>query len=71
MKMKCIGIMGSIFGHKFVRLVTYGQPNISMEELAGALIMPGDEIKAIKAFRPEFYHGCICKRCGAVTGEKK
>ncbi len=62
MTTKCTGLMGRIFGHKWVRtaVVTY-KVNGFVYERHGMPNLPGidgdDE--------------CQCQRCGAVTGEKK
>lgn len=63
MKTKCTGIMGWVFGHKWLK---YGQPasrDIAM--LYIAFLVPEEKRKEM----PE--KGRICQRCGAVTGEKK
>ena len=63
MTTKCTGIMGRIFGHKFIAvmratgdkgLVDYRMLNMRwMRSTLGAIDY------------------CICQRCGAVTGDKK
>ncbi|WP_312999644.1 hypothetical protein [Leclercia sp.] len=63
MTTKCTGLMGRIFGHKFIvvmkpsgekGLVDYRMLNMHyMRSTLGAIDY------------------CICQRCGAVTGEKK
>lgn len=68
---KCTGIMGWVFGNKFVAMITYGTPTISMKDISDTCMMPGDYVSAFIASRPESYHGSICQRCGAVVGGKK
>lgn len=63
MTTKCTGLMGRIFGHKWL---AFGQPasrDIAM--LYVASLVPEESRKDM----PE--KGFICQRCGAVTGEKK
>lgn len=60
---KCTGIMGRIFGHKWLK---YGQPasrDIAM--LYVVFLVPEEKRKEM----PET--GSICQRCGAVKGENK
>lgn len=62
MTTKCTGLMGRIFGHKWI---TYGQSasrDIAM--IYVAFLVPLGERKEM----PE--RGRICQRCGAVTGDK-
>lgn len=71
MTIKCTGIMGRIFGHKFVAVVTKGSPSAicDLNEIDSPWL--SDAAEAIDMSKPEVYHGHVCQRCGAVTGEKK
>lgn len=60
---KCTGIMGRIFGHKWVSYDRINQQFVMGYRFAWAVV-----IGAPKDI-PE--RGEICLRCGAVTGEKK
>ena len=62
MEDKCIGIMGSIFGHSFSTVMT-------KEAVRVVPTLEGKEpavTKVLDAFRNETYHGIFCKRCGKV-----
>lgn len=67
MTTKCTSIMGRIFGHKF-------KPVITSSGVMGLGKIEGSSrfIKSVMdKHRSQTYHGAICQRCGAVTGEKK
>lgn len=69
MTTKCTGIMGRIFGHKFRPVITLGSPTITDFKLTGSQAASAYE-RIINATKSETFHGCICQRCGAVTGNR-
>lgn len=64
---KCTGLMGRIFGHKFRPVITLSATTFDstgVQSKAHVVLEMADK------YRDENYHGCICQRCGAVTGDK-
>jgi len=59
---KCTGIMGRMFGHKFIAVVKSTDSG-----LVDYLML---NMKWLRTTLDEINY-CICQRCGAVTGEKK
>ncbi len=70
MTTKCTGLMGRIFGHNFRPVITLHSPAISDLNVNAQGKTELFE-KIINATKSEAFHGCICQRCGAVTGERK
>lgn len=69
MTTNCSGIMGRIFGHKFVPVITRSPSKFVVEE--GLSTTVRGVIGMAELYRAETFHGCICQRCGAVTGESE
>ncbi len=63
MKTKCTGLMGRIYGHKFIAVM---KPD-NEQCLVDYRILNINWMR--RTFESIDY--CICQRCGAVTGEKK
>lgn len=68
---RCTGIMGLVFGHKFIPVIKKGEPKLSQVKMNIDPAWHDEMMSLIDSTRPETFHGCICQRCGAVTGEKK
>lgn len=58
MTTKCTGVMGRIFGHRF----------LVASPIAGLIKFTRLNMSIPLVERPAYF---ICQRCGAVTGEKK
>ncbi|QHJ79576.1 MAG: hypothetical protein [Caudoviricetes sp.] len=65
---KCTGIMGRIFGHRFRPVITLSACTFNS---AGVQCKAHTALEMADKYRNEIFHGCICQRCGSVTGEKK
>lgn len=68
MTTKCTGLMGRIFGHKFRPVITL---SASKHDFSGTKCKAHVALEMADKYRSEEFHGCVCQRCGAVTGEKK
>ena len=68
MTTKCTGLMGRIFGHKFRPVITLAATTFNS---SGVQCKAHVALEMADKHRAEEYHGCVCQRCGAVTGEKK
>lgn len=59
---KCNGLLGAVFGHSFV-------PVITKSALTRPVQLEGSAnfaLKVVDANREQTYHGCYCKRCGKI-----
>lgn len=68
MTTKCSGLMGRIFGHKFRPVITLSATRL---ETNGVKCKAHVILEMADKYRDESFHGCVCQRCGVVTGEKK
>lgn len=59
---KCKGLLGSVFGHKFVPVITKSAPRYPVQVEGNANFAE----KVIDANREQTYHGVYCTRCGKV-----
>ncbi|EKY4018894.1 hypothetical protein [Enterobacter roggenkampii] len=59
---KCNGLLGAVFGHSFVPVITKSAPKIPLQ-LEGSASFA---LKIADAHREQTYHGVYCKRCGKV-----
>lgn len=65
METKCTGIMGCIFGHKWIPLNAKSAWKIGMPFMKACThLSPGDLATLLNGSR------IACRRCGAVTGAK-
>lgn len=71
MTTKCTGLMGRIFGHNFRPVTTKGEPSAKCDLNQIDSPWLSEAAEAIDMSKPDIYHGSICQRCGAVTGEKR
>jgi hypothetical protein len=67
---KCTGLMGQILGHNFIPVITKSPATLDANGLELRTTV-GGMTRLMDMYRQEEFHGCICQRCGAVTGEKK
>lgn len=62
MTTKCTGLMGRIFGHKFIAVMKPDSSWVSYRRM---------NMRSLKVGLSKGIDYCICQRCGAVTREKK
>jgi hypothetical protein len=58
----CRGIVGALFGHKFVARFSEGRPTLTRVDAEDARV----GIDMVRVSKPLTYHGDICERCGEV-----
>lgn len=63
MSAKCTGLIGRIFGHKFMPVITLGSSTFGTE---GVTCKAHVALEMADKYRAETFHGCICQRCGAT-----
>lgn len=68
MKIKCTGIMGHIFGHKFKPVITL---SASEYDTAGVKCKAHVALEMADRYRDEAFHGSICQRCGEFVARGK
>lgn len=65
--MKCQGLSGLLFGHRYRPRYSYGQP--ALASLKGGSHWGAAEV--INASKPETYVCDICERCGHIINRTK
>lgn len=71
MTTKCTGLMGRIFGHKFVPVITKGVTQMPAKFTRWDFTECSDWLKMAENYRSQTFECLMCQRCGAVAGEKK
>lgn len=66
MTIKCVGVMGLIFGHNFIPCFSISSARPIEAEGSGGFVA-----MVMEKSREKTYHHSVCQRCGAVTGESK
>ncbi|MBK1519194.1 hypothetical protein [Enterobacter ludwigii] len=59
---KCNGVLGALFGHIFVPVITKAAPTRPVQVEGNTNFAE----KVIDAHREQTYHGVYCKRCGKI-----
>lgn len=63
---KCLGVMGSVFGHKYQPVITKSK---SYFDSSGVKCRGHIMLEVAEKYRDEIFHGCFCVRCGKFKGE--
>lgn len=67
MKSECVGLLGRIFGHKYVPVITRSAVRLNSLEARG-------NQEAVNAwldnYRDQTFSGCVCQRCGDIKGAR-
>lgn len=66
MTTKCTGLMGRVFGHKWIRLDAISAWKLGMPFMRACSRMSIKDLNILLDGSRS-----VCQRCGAVTGEKK
>lgn len=62
---KCTGLMGQIFGHNYIPVVTKSAAVFpdSIRNISGA-------VDTLEKFRTATFEGAVCSRCGDIKSHK-
>jgi len=63
MMRKCSGLIGRIFGHKFLPVISR---NASSFGSSGVKCKAHVALSMAEKYRDEVFHGLACQRCGAL-----